>query len=40
MKELEHISIIGLSALVFIVVGKLVFAKYHVPGVSDVFQMA
>ena len=32
--------LVGLMAMLFIVGGKVVFAKYHVPGVSDLFAAA
>lgn len=41
MKSFVHeFVLVGLMALLFIVGGKVIFTKYHVPGVSEIFANA
>ncbi len=37
---LHEFLLVGLMALIFIVGGKVIFTKYHVPGVSEIFGSA
>ncbi len=37
---IRNFFVIGILALLFIVLGKVVFSKYPVKGVSDLFQAA
>ena len=41
MKSFVHeFILVGLMATLFIVGGKVIFTKYHIPGVSEIFQNA
>lgn len=37
---LHELLLVGLMATVFIVGGKVIFTRYHVPGLSEIFQAA
>ncbi|MGI8403366.1 MAG: hypothetical protein ACR2OE_01105 [Thermomicrobiales bacterium] len=40
MTELFHITSVGVAAMFFIVVLKLITTRYYVPGLSEVVAMA
>lgn len=37
---IRNFFVIGILALLFIVLGKVIFTKYQIKGVSDLFQAA
>jgi len=38
--SLANFFVVGMMALLFIVLGKVILSKYHVPGLSELFLAA